>query len=196
MKKTPLKKKERTFFEQSKQWLDPEPFIIPNLLGKSSVQLFSQHIAINGGLLKNKILLSRLFKNFNYLVYNNSSWLYSQYPTLSNLIENILFKKYNYLYSFDHILNLVKPPFIVKSVNVPKKIRKKTRVKFITKIVYRNESKRMGSAFKQLFYYSNKFFDSKFEIRLYKALSLSLFEWKNSHLFKLKTMIFKKYLKM
>lgn len=95
---------------------------------------------------------------------------------MGNVFDEIITKKYNYLDVFDMTINLVKPPFVIKSEMVSKKLRKKTRQKYLVKIVYKNENKRLGSAFKQLYYYSNKFNDSSFNVRLYKSLTLSFLE--------------------
>ena len=85
-------------------------------------------------------------------------------------------KKLSYLYAFDIVTNLIKPPFVIKSMLIPKKLRKKTKQKYLIKIVYKNENKRLKSSYKQLHYYSNKFTDSKFKIRLYKSLTLSFLD--------------------
>jgi hypothetical protein len=92
-------------------------------------------------------------------------------------------------------MNLIKPPFVVKSVTLPKKLKKKTKRKYLIKIVYKNENKRLKSAYKQLYYYSNKFNDSNINVRLYKAFMFSFLDWRNSYLFKLKSMVFKKFFK-
>lgn len=88
----------------------------------------------------------------------------------------MLDKKLNYLYVFDIVTNLIKPPFVIKSMLVPKKLRKKTKQKFLIKIVYKNENKRLKNSYKQLNYYSNKFADSKFSARLYKSLTFSFLD--------------------
>lgn len=88
----------------------------------------------------------------------------------------MLDKKLNYLYVFDIVTNLIKPPFVIKSMLVPKKLRKKTKQKFLIKIVYKNENKRLKNSYKQLNYYSNKFIDSKFSTRLYKSLTFSFLD--------------------
>ncbi len=104
-------------------------------------------------------------------------------------------KKLNYLYVFTIVSNLIKPPFVIKSMLIPKKLRKKTKQKYLIKIVYKSENKRLKNSYKQLNYYSNKFTDGKFSTRLYKSLTYSFLDWKNSYLFKLKTMVFKKFFK-
>jgi hypothetical protein len=91
-------------------------------------------------------------------------------------LDDIIDKKLNYVYLFDIVSNLIKPPFIVKSVVIPKKLRKKTKQKYLIKIVYKNENKRLKNSYKQLYYYSNKFTDSKFNVRLYKSLVFSFLD--------------------
>lgn len=88
----------------------------------------------------------------------------------------MLDKKLNYLYVFNLVSNLIRPPFVIKSTLVPKKIRKKTKQKYIIKIVYCSENKRLKNSYKQLNYYSNKFPDSKYSTRLYKSLAFSFLD--------------------
>jgi hypothetical protein len=156
---------------------------------------FSKFFLKNGSLLKSRILLSNVLSNFNNFIYFNNFYILNKHPNSSWIVNNILEKKHNFSQVFGLITNLVKPPFVVKSILVPKKLRKKTKKKYLIKIVYKNESKRIKSAYKQLYYYSNKFNDSKFNVRLYKSLMFSFLDWKDSYLFKLKTMIFKKFFK-
>ena len=84
---------------------------------------------------------------------------------------------------------------MVTSLIIPKKLRKKIKKKYLIKIVYKDESKRIRNSYKQLYYYSKKFTDNSFNVRLYKSLIFSFLEGKNSHLFKLKSSIFKKFFK-
>ena len=85
-------------------------------------------------------------------------------------------KKLNYIYIFNIVTNLIKPPFVIKSMLIPKKLRKKTKQKYLIKIVYKNENKRLKNSYKQLTHYSNKFIDSKFKTRLYKSLLFSFLD--------------------
>jgi len=91
-------------------------------------------------------------------------------------LDDIIDKKFNYVHLFNVVTDLIKPPFVVKSVVIPKKLRKKTKQKYLIKIVYKSESKRLRNSYKQLCYYSNKFSDNKFGIRLYKALIFSFLD--------------------
>lgn len=144
---------------------------------------------------KEKKTFKSIFKNFNFFFNSNVSYLYANYPNVKWILEDMFENKHNVIYLFNIILNLIKPPFVVKSTLIPKKLRKKTKQKYLIKIVYKNDNKRLNSSYKQLYYYSNKFTDSSYKIRLYKSLMFSFLDWKNSHLFKLKTMVFKKFFK-
>ena len=148
---------------------------------------------INGGLIKHKLIFSSILENLNYFFYYNYDFFQKNYQNLLWVIDNFLEKNFNSNYIFNLILNLIKPPFLLKSILIPKKLRKKSKQKYLIKIVYRDESKRLKNAFKQLYYYSNSFLENKFKIRLYKAIMFSILDWKNSHLFKLKSMVFKKF---
>lgn len=161
----------------------------------SNLAKFSQFLTKDGFFIKNKLVLSNVYKNINFFLYNNSTFIKSTYPNLNWILDDIIDKKFNYVHLFNVVTDLIKPPFVVKSVVIPKKLRKKTKQKYLIKIVYKSESKRLRNSYKQLCYYSNKFSDNKFGIRLYKALIFSFLDWKNSHLFKLKSMVFKKFFK-
>jgi len=157
---------------------------------------FSNFFLKNGSLTKSRLVLGNLFKNLNNFLYlNKSSILDNNHQQIKSILNNIIEKKQNSLLIFDLITNLIKPPFVVKSVLIPKKLRKKTKQKYLVKIVYKGENKRLKSSYKQLYYYSNKFTDGSFKIRLYKSITMSFLDWKNSYLFKLKTVVFKKYFK-
>lgn len=160
-----------------------------------SINSFSKFLINSGTLIKTKINLSNIFKNINYFIYYNNSYINNNYPEQKWIVDDIITKKLNYFYVFNIVTNLIKPPFVVKSMLIPKKLRKKTKQKYLIKIVYKNENKRLKSSYKQLTHYSNKFTDSKFKTRLYKSLVFSFLDWKNSYLFKLKTMVFRKFFK-
>ena len=158
-------------------------------------EIFSNFFLKNGCSLKSRLLLGILFKNLNNFFYSNKRNISENFQQTKSLLNDIVDKKKNSLLVFNMITNLIKPPFVVKSILIPKKLRKKTKQKYLIKIVYKNESKRIKSSYKQLYYYSNRFTDGVFKIRLYKAVAISFLDWKNSYLFKLKTMVFKKYFK-
>ena len=140
------------------------------------VNNFSKFLVKGGLLIKTKINLSDVFKNFNYLIYNNVNYILDNYPEQRWVVEDIISKKLNYVYVFEIVTNLIKPPFVIKSMLIPKKLRKKTKQKYLIKIVYKNENKRLKSSYKQLTHYSNKFLDSKFKTRIYKSLVFSFLD--------------------
>lgn len=156
---------------------------------------FPKFFLKDGLLVKSKLIFSNVIRNFTNFIYLNNNFVYDNYPNIKWIVEDLIDKKRNFNYIFEITTNLIKPPFVVKSVLIPKKLRKKTKQKYIIKIVYKNEHKRLKNAYKQLHYYSNKFTDSKFQVRLYKSTMFSFLDWKNSYLFKLKTMVFKKFFK-
>ena len=162
---------------------------------QTQINDFNKFLINNGLLTKSKLILADVFRNFNFFLYQNTDFIFKNYPTQKWIVEDMVYKKLNYLYAFDIVTNLIKPPFVIKSMLIPKKLRKKTKQKYLIKIVYKNENKRLSSSYKQLHYYSNKFVDAKFKIRLYKSLTFSFLDWKESYLFKLKTMVFKKFFK-
>ena len=90
---------------------------------------------------------------------------------------------------------MLEPPFFVKIVTASKRVKKKTKKKFLIKIIYLKSDKRLNSSIKQLQHYTETFDDSKFKIRLYKSFLLTFLNWNDSYLYKLKYSIFKKFLK-
>lgn len=159
--------------KEVQQFSSTSPFFVDTY---STIQEFNKFLIQNGHLLKSKYILSKVFKQFNYFFYYNLSFIFSNYPSQKWIIEDMIDKKLNYLYVFNIVSNLIKPPFVIKSMLIPKKLRKKTKQKFLIKIVYKNENKRLKNSYKQLSYYSNKFPDGKFSIRLYKSLTFSFLD--------------------
>lgn len=163
---------------------------------KSDFIQFTKHFFKNGSLLKYKLYLSNVSQRFQYFLYKDFFTFLKDYPHMQGIMENFFEKNLNFLEIFQLTTNLIKPPFIMKSVNIPKKLKKKSGIKYLIKIVYRPECKRLNNAFKQLHIYSNSLQDNTFEIRLYKAILYTFFEWKDSMLYKNKVLIFKKFLKI
>ena len=141
-----------------------------------SLNNFVRFLSTSGGLIKRRVDLISIIKNLNFFLYNNTRYIYEIYPDMKGVVEDLIQKKLSYIYIFNLVMNLVKPPFIVKSVLIPKKLRKRTKQKYLVKIVYKNDSKRLKNSYKQLYYYSNKFPDSKFKVRLYKSLLFSFLD--------------------
>ena len=163
--------------------------------GTENVPGFIKFICKDGLLTKGRSSFLHLNKNLDWFFYQNCNFISDNYPNIKWIVDDLTTNNLNYLSIFNITTNLIKPPFVIKSVAIPKKLRKKTKQKYVIKIVYKNENKRLKSSFKQLYYYSNQFPDNRFDVRLYKSLLFSFLDWKNSHLFKLKTMVFKKFFK-
>lgn len=149
----------------------------------------------NGCLHKSRNQLSFIFKNLNYFFYFNNLSTNNQFNNIKWLLDIFIDKNLNSFSVFNFLIDLIKPPFVIKSISIPKKLRKKLKRKFLISIVYKNESKRTKSSLKQLYYYSNQFTDSNFKVRLYKSILTSFCDYKNGDLFKLKLAIFKKFFK-
>jgi len=169
-------KNNKTFFKQKQTNSFKQKQTNLSVLDDFKILNFSKFLTKDGKFIKNKLILSDVLKNLNFFLYFNQNYIYNQYPNTKSILENFFFKKNNYLSLFDLTTDLIKPPFVVKSMLIPKKLRKKTKEKYLIKIVYKNENKRLNSSFKQLFYYSNKFTDSKFKTRLYKSLIFSFLD--------------------
>jgi hypothetical protein len=155
-------------------------FLIKIYNNKQSFSLrkdnFSNFFLKNGSLTKSRLVLGNLFKNLNNFIYLNKSSILDNHQQIKSILNNFIEKKQNGLLIFDLITNLIKPPFVVKSVLIPKKLRKKTKQKYLVIIVYKGENKRLKSSYKQLYYYSNKFTDGSFKIRLYKSITMSFLD--------------------
>lgn len=143
---------------------------------QSSLLDFTKHVFRNGSLTKYKLHLANVLQMFHYFLYNDFSGFLKDYPHMSGIMENFFFKNLNFLEIFQLTIDLIKPPFVIKSICIPKKLRKKTGIKYLLKIVYRPEGKRLNNAFKQLYTYSNSLRDSTLEIRIYKAILYTFFE--------------------
>ena len=156
---------------------------------------FNNFLFKNGMATKNRLCMYYIFSRLNNFIYFNKIFIKENYGNMSWLFDNIYEKDLNSQDILTPLMDLIKPPFTIKSLLISKKIKKKTKIKYAVKIVYKNENKRLRNSFKQMYFYSNKFQDNKFKVRLYKALLFSLLEWKNSYLFKFKVMVFKKFLK-
>ena len=159
---------------------NPKKISYPTILWTNTntfnTNIFTRFLVNRGLLLKEKNNLSTIFKNFNHFLYNESQYIYENYPFAKGALENLFQKNFNCIYIFDIVVDLVKPPFIVKSVSVPKKLRKRTKQKYLIKIVYKNDKKRLKGAYKQLYYYSKTFTDINFKTRLYKSLMFSFLD--------------------
>jgi hypothetical protein len=162
----------KNIFKKNKQFLNKNgDTIILNTIDK-----FNGMIMKNGFSTKYKNILLLVFLKINFFIYSNINYLYSNYSGISWVFENIFEKKLNYQLVFDNLVNLLKPPFVVKSLLVSKKLKKKLKIKYTIKIVYKKDGKRVKNALKQLYYNSNNFNENRFSIRLYKSLLFSFLD--------------------
>jgi hypothetical protein len=107
----------------------------------------------------------------------------------------MVFKKSYYHFILEQLLLLIEPPFIIKTIPISKKQKKKLKKKYRILITYVKSDKRKNNSFKQLYFYSNSFNDNKLKIRLYKSFLYTFLTYENSFLCKLKYTLFKKFLK-
>ena len=149
-------------------------------------------------------LLRVFFKNGYLLRYSKivgsliSIFYFDRYLNLSSnvaitFLENNI-KKLSNLYQ--NVLNFVKPPFVIQTTSVPKKLKRKVGLKYLVKIVYTTEISRLKTATKQVINNSNFFADPTVGERIYKSFIEVLLLGKDSTLFKKKLLIFKKFFKL
>lgn len=150
-----------------------------------------------GGLLtKSKLCFMTIIQNMNFFLYFKKNFLLENYKNVEWILENIFFKKLNCVWCIDILAELIKPPFVVKTTVTPKKLKKKTKAKYSVKVVYKNDAERIKSSFKQLYYHTNTFKDGAFKLRMYKTITNSFLEWKDSDVYKYKLNVFKKFFKV
>lgn len=166
-----------------------------NSLVLKTIKILPNFFLTCGGKNKTNLLLSKIVKKTNLFFLKNEDYLVSNYKEASTILQEIFFKNLNFNSLILNTINLIKPPFVIKAVVLPKKLKKKSKNRYITKIVYKSDSKRVNNAIKQLYYNANNFIENKFVVRLYKSIILTFLEQKNSKLYKLKSSIFKKFFK-
>lgn len=157
---------------------------------------FTKFLIKNGQLTKSKLSISIILKKLRLFLDNSGSGIVGTYPIVRWVTSDLLFLRVSPVAVFNAVINLVKPPFVVAVKIVPKKLKRRIRKKFTSKIVYKDEIQRIKSSFKQLQYYSQQFADANFKVRLYKALMFSFLDWKDCYLVRLKATIFRKFFKM
>jgi len=157
---------------------------------------FSGFIFKKGLSLRYKTFIYKIFSKINTFLYFNRDFVYFNYPQIHWILDEIFEKKLNSQCIFKDLVNLLKPPFVVKTVLVSKKLKKKLKKKYSIRIVYKNDEKRIKNSIKQIHYFSNQFEDHSFDVRLYKAIIFSFLDWKQSQLFKFKSRVFIKFFKL
>ena len=121
-------------------------------------------------------MLGFVFKQLNFFIFSKKFFILQKYENIRWLLHNFYEKNKTCITLFDSIIELIKPPFVVKSIVLPKKIKKKTKQKYAIKLVYKNEQKRIRSSYKQIQYHTTNNKDSTLNVRLYKTLLYTLLE--------------------
>ena len=124
------KNKKKILYKKNIQTLKTG-FFIENFNQKLQIFEFSKFFSKRGSLLKNKVIVTKVIKNINYNIFYNNLFLSENYPHIKWIVDDIIQKKINFNYIFDITTSLIKPPFVIKSVLVPKKLRKKTKQKYL-----------------------------------------------------------------
>lgn len=142
--------------------------------------------------------MSRFFKNGLYLQYSSlfsALVLTFNYERVVHKVESQQLGVKNFLDLLYFVINLIKPPFVIQTTTVPKKLKRKIKLKYLVKIVYKNETLRNSIAIKQLINSCTTFADVKLKYRLYKSILTTFLQKTDSILFKKKVLIFKKFFK-
>jgi hypothetical protein len=98
--------------------------LITNNIG---IDRFTKFLIKGGALVKEKINIINVLQNSTKFVYHNYSYICSTYPVIKWVVFNLIHDKLSTINIFNLVINLIKPPFIVKSIVVPKKLRKKIK---------------------------------------------------------------------
>jgi hypothetical protein len=102
----------------------------------------------------------------------------------------------NFFLLIHDVISLIKPPFVLQTTSVPKKLKRKIGLKYLIKIAYKNENDRFAIALKQLISNCMSFDDANFKNRLYKSIMSTFYAGKNSELFNKKLLVFRKFFKL
>lgn len=161
-----------------------------------NINSFIKFLVRKGLATREKCNMIILLENLNYFLYTNAKYISDCHGTSLPIVEDLTLKRLNYFKVFNHTMDMIKPPFVIKSIAVSKKLRKRTKLKYVLKIAHKDDDKLLRNGYKQLHYYSNQFTESKFSVRVYKAIILSFLDQETSQLFRLKKMIFKKFFRI
>jgi hypothetical protein len=135
------------------------------------------------------LFFSNFIKKSNFL--NNK---FSNYNIFYNFSKsNEFFFDFNYI--LENIVNLNESIFITRVNKTDKKLKKKAKSKFNLELKYLNKFKRQNNVVKLLNLYSNNFNYYNFPERLLTSVVTTLFEQKNSDLYKKKIYTYNMVLK-
>jgi len=140
------------------------------------ITTLSSFLLHSGSFSRYRCMLGFVFKQLNFFIFSKKFFILQKYENIRWLLHNFYEKNKTCITLFDSIIELIKPPFVVKSIVLPKKIKKKTKQKYAIKLVYKNEQKRIRSSYKQIQYHTTNNKDSTLNVRLYKTLLYTLLE--------------------
>ena len=120
----------------------------------------------------------------------------TKYTNCTWFLNYLLFKKINFFYIFNILVNLIKSPFIIKTSKTRKiKASKQLKHKYVVEVVHKSDIFKKLFGIKQFYYFNSNYLDSKFSSRMFKTIVFTLLEGKNSPFYKNKLYVFKKFLK-
>lgn len=164
---------------------------------KSFIDMFLQNSCYNG----NKLKMLNYCNLVNLLFFSNfikkSAFLsnkFSNYNIFYNFSKSNEFF-FDLSYIFENIVSLNESMFITKINKTDKKAKKKAKSKFNLELKYLDKSKRQSNVIKLLSLYSNNFNYYKFHERFLTSIITTLFDQRNSDLYKKKIYTYNSVLK-
>lgn len=163
----------------------------------SCTDIFLKNTSYSGGKLKMLSGLNNVSKLFFFNFFKKSKFLELKFPSYNIFFNfsksNEFFFDLNYI--FKNIITLNESIFSTKIVKLDKRLKKKSKSKFDFELKYLHKNKRYSHTIKLLNLYSNNFNYYKFDERILSTLFATLFEQKNSDLYKKKIYTYNNVLK-
>ena len=95
--------------------------------GVQNLTKFGGFILKSGTATRHKNILSAVLKNLNFFVFFKKDFVFNNYNQIWWLLNSVVEKNKNFTYIFDMVVDLVKPPFVIKSTLLSKKKKKKNK---------------------------------------------------------------------
>lgn len=164
---------------------------------KTFIDMFLKNSCYDGNKLKIlnccNLVNWRFFSNF----FKKSNFLNIKFPNYNIFYNfsksNEFFFDFNYI--LENIINVNESMFITKISKTDKKLKKKAKSKFNLELKYLNKIKRQGYIIKLLNLYSNNFNYYCYHERLLTSIITTLFDQRNSDLYKKKIYTYNSVLK-
>ena len=159
--------------------------------------MFFKNSCYNGNKIKILNCCNLVSQNFFKNFFKKSIFLSNKFPTYNIFYNfsksNEFFFDLNYI--LENITTVNESMFITKVSKQDKKMKKKSKSKFNLELKYLNRFKRQGSVMKLISLYSNNFNYYRFSERLLTSITTTLFEQRNSDLYKKKMYTYNTVLK-